>query len=274
MAYTETSFETSDAFTIPLIEKHADPAKPSIVFLHGWTSNKEAWEPIISQLDNYNIYAWDARLHTQETTIERMAQDLNELIKDKNIKPIVVGHSMGTLTLFEYIRQFGTSNFEKMVILDQSPKLLTDDEWTLGIYGDFTQIDNEKFTENLQKDFIETIMRFVCVSENRLLRRLYVHADPLLDTIRDRLKHLEPNGFITTWNTFVSKDYRDVLPKIDIPALAIFGGQSNFYPPAIVDYTRDNMPNVRTKVYEDGSHSPQFEFPHRFVEDLTLFINE
>lgn len=268
------SFATSDAYHIAYNEQQGEPDKPCIFFLHGWTSNKEAWDPIIAHLPEHPIFAWDARLHNQETTIERMAQDLREFIQQKKIRPVVVGHSMGTLTLFEYIRQFGTDDFEKIVMLDQSPKLLTDDDWSLGIYGDFTKIDNQKLTENLHKDFIETVLKFVCISESRLFRKLYLHDDPILDAIRDRLKKLKPNGFITTWNTFVSKDYRDILPKIDIPALSIFGEHSNFYPAPIADYTRRNIPNVNIKIYENGSHSPQFEFPHQFAKDLLSFISE
>ncbi len=265
------NFTTPDGANIALTIQQGDKKTTPIVLLHGWSSSAIAWAPVIERMTEHTIYAWNARIHTESTTIEKMAQDLRELLTHYDINPIVVGHSMGTLTVLEYIRQFGTDMLEKFVIIDQSPKLITDETWDKGIYGNFTDQDSEKLIRLMEDDFIETVIKMTCLGDNRLFRKLFLFDAPILNDIRDRLHALSAKTFIDTWKTFVTKDYRDVLPKIDIPVLAVMGGQSNFYPPSLSDYLKQEISDIRLETYDNGSHSPQFEFPDQFAEDLTLF---
>ncbi len=266
------NFVTTDGANIALNIQQGDTNAPPIVLLHGWSSNADAWAPIVEQMKGHTIYAWNARIHTESTTIERMAQDLRELIEHYDIRPVIVGHSMGTLTTFEFIRQFGTDQIEKFVIIDQSPKLITDETWDKGIYGDFNNEDSEKLITFMEDNFIETVIKMTCLGSNRLFRKLFLFDAPILNDIRSRLGALSATTFIDTWKTFVGKDYRDVLPQIDIPVLAIMGGQSNFYPPSLSKYLQQEISDIHLKTYPNGSHSPQFEFPGQFAEDLTHFI--
>ncbi len=266
------NFVTSDGVNIALNIQHGNANTPPILLLHGWSSNADAWAPIVERMSDHTIYAWNARIHTESTTIERMAQDLRELIIHYDITPIVVGHSMGTLTTLEYIRQFGTDKLEKFVIIDQSPKLITDDTWDKGIYGNFTDQDSEQLIALMEDNFIEAVIKMACLGGNRLFRKLFLFNAPILNDIRDRLGALNATTFIDTWKTFVGKDYRDVLPKIDIPVLAVMGEQSNFYPPSLSEYLKQEINDIRLETYANGSHSPQFEFPGKFAEDLTRFM--
>jgi pimeloyl-ACP methyl ester carboxylesterase len=71
-------------------------------------------------------------------TVQRMAQDLRDLLQHFKLSDVtLVGHSMGALTIWEYIRQFGTDGLSRLCLIDQSPKLVTDATWSLGVYGDF-----------------------------------------------------------------------------------------------------------------------------------------
>ncbi len=265
------NFTTSDGANIALTIQQGDEKATPIVLLHGWSSSAVAWAPVIERMKGHTIYAWNARIHTESTTIEKMAQDLRELLTHYDINPIVVGHSMGTLTIFEYIRQFGTDKLEKFVIIDQSPKLITDESWDKGIYGNFTDQDSEKLIALMEENFIETVIKMTCLGNNPLFRKLFLFNAPILNDIRDRLRALKAKTFIDTWKTFVIKDYRDVLPKIDIPVLAVMGEQSNFYPTSLSGYLKQEINDIHLETYKNGSHSPQFEFPDQFAEDLTRF---
>ncbi|MGZ3254175.1 MAG: alpha/beta fold hydrolase, partial [Burkholderiaceae bacterium] len=117
-----------------------------IVMLHGWAANHEEWTPFVEALSRQHcVYNWDARAHggyalTTDTpaTVQRMAQDLRDMLQYFELTDFtLVGHSMGVLTTWEYIRQFGTDRLSKLCLIDQSPKLVTDAGWKLGIYGDF-----------------------------------------------------------------------------------------------------------------------------------------
>jgi non-heme chloroperoxidase len=79
-------------------------------------------------------------------TVERMARDLKQVIDHVGLKaPLLVGHSMGALTLWQYIVLYGCRGLGGLCIIDQSPKLVTDPGWRLGIYGDFPEARNQAF---------------------------------------------------------------------------------------------------------------------------------
>lgn len=62
-------------------------------------------------------------------TVERMAQDIRSLMAHYDLEyPVLVGHSMGALTVWEYVRQFGCDNIRDSILhvykgTDHSPHL-------------------------------------------------------------------------------------------------------------------------------------------------------
>ncbi|CAK0779752.1 hypothetical protein CCP2SC5_950017 [Azospirillaceae bacterium] len=87
-------------------------------------------------------------------SVKRMATDLQCLLTHFRInQPIVIGHSMGALTLWQYIADYGCDAIKCLGIIDQSPRLITDSSWGLGIYGEFSAERNQAFIESLHRDF-------------------------------------------------------------------------------------------------------------------------
>ena len=89
---------------------------PPVVLLHEWGSSHRVWEPIAHRLiERCTVYRWDARGHAghrpgpgRPVSIWRMADDLANLLDHFGLdRPVVVGHSMGALTLWAYIGRHG-----------------------------------------------------------------------------------------------------------------------------------------------------------------------
>ena len=155
---------------------------PPIVLLHGWTASHQEWYPFLDQLNaSHRVFRWDARGHgghalTQDAlpTVQRMAKDLSCLLQHYDLSEVVaVGHSMGALTLWQYIEDYGCAGIAKVCFIDQSPKLLTDDEWSHGIYGDFDQQRARAFLDSLKTDFSETVLRLGAYGLNARAREKY-----------------------------------------------------------------------------------------------------
>jgi non-heme chloroperoxidase len=68
-------------------------------------------------------------------------------------KLAIVGHSMGALTLWQYIRDHGCDRLSHICIIDQSPKLVTDATWRNGIYGDFDAVSSQDLINELDRGF-------------------------------------------------------------------------------------------------------------------------
>ena len=153
---------------------------PPLLMLHGWTSSHWEWFPFLDELQKkHRVYRWDARGHgghrllgNNPPTAQRMARDLANLIEHFALdRAAAVGHSMGALTLWQYIRDFGTGKLAKLCFIDQSPKLLTDDDWAHGIYGHFDQAKANEMMNWLKDDFAEGVLKLTAYGLNERARQ-------------------------------------------------------------------------------------------------------
>ncbi|MBL0207603.1 MAG: alpha/beta hydrolase [Propionivibrio sp.] len=135
-----------------------------ILLLHGWTSSHASWAPLIKPLmGRCCLLRPDARAHgghplTQpgKPDVQRLARDVINLLDHLGIEKIAaVGHSMGALTLWQCIRDFGTQRFSHLAFIDQSPKLVTTDTWNGGIYSDFNAERAQRMLDDFNADFVE-----------------------------------------------------------------------------------------------------------------------
>ena len=169
------------------IRVQVDGHGPAIVLLHEWASNHRVWAPIAHRLSHrFTVNRWDARGHHgghgempqpasgRPVTIERMADDLRNLLDHFRLeRPIVVGHSMGALTLWAYIARYGCSGLGRIGVIDQSPRLITDAEWRLGIRGDWSEARDQAFVAAMRADFVTAVIELVSFGLNQRARQRY-----------------------------------------------------------------------------------------------------
>ncbi len=250
---------------------------PAIVFLHAWTSSHRDWLRCAAGLENeHRCFCWDARGHgghaltvQTEPSVGRMAEDLKDLLGHFQLeKPLLLGHSMGALTIWEYIRRYGCDNIGKLCFVDQSPKLITDQGWKYGIYGDFPASRNRKLVACMEQDFVDAVLRLVAESNNPRAREGYVGNSVEFQRMRRSIQSLDPVPLISIWKSLCLADYRDVLPAIRVPTLLVHGSESHFYSVELGEYVRDRIPNSQLHLYEGADHSPHLGQRERFLSDL------
>ena len=252
-----------------------------LILLHGWTSSHQEWFPFMHSLNpRHRIYRWDARGHGGHTlahagsaTVERMAQDLKNMIDHYGLEnATAVGHSMGALTLWQYLRDHGTHGLGKLCLIDQSPKLLTADDWAHGIYGNFGVDRNSELVNWLQEDFAEGVLKLTALGLNERAKAKYLENSSGWERSRAGLRAQNPEPLINCWLSLTAADYRDVLAAIPLPTLLVYGGQSNFYRTETAHYVADNIPNAILRIYEGTDHSPHQWQRERFARELLEFI--
>lgn len=256
-----------------------------LLLLHGWTASHAAWSPLISPLFNQSkgkvcVLRPDARGHggralqvNPKPDLRRLARDVLNLLDHLQIERVAaVGHSMGALTLWQCIRDYGTARFSHLAFIDQSPKLMTDATWPNGIYGDFDAARSQSFIDEMHTDFAEAVLRLSALSRNTRARDTYTRNTSGWRAARLALQSLDPPPLMAIWQSLVTADLRDVLPQIDVPTLLAYGSQSNFYSLQTAQYVAAHIRHARLSFYEAADHSPQLAQPERFAGELLTLM--
>ena len=254
-----------------------------LVLLHGWTASHAAWAPLMASLvRTHQVIRPDARGHgghvlsrTNTPDVARLARDLLNLLDHFDLeRAVVLGHSMGALTLWQFIRDHGCDRLDKLCILDQSPKLMTDANWRHGIYGDFDAARSRQFMAELAQDLPEAVLRLVALGRNAKARETYLRDSKGWRMLREALRPLASEPLIAIWQSLVSADFRDVLPGIDRPSLLVYGRASNFYSDECAEFVASQMAGAVLHQYDEADHCPHLMQPERFLADLQAFLED
>ena len=254
---------------------------PPLILLHGWTVSHSAWNPLLGVLQQgHQVYCPDARGHgghaldvTRMPDVGRLARDVLNLMDHYQLEQAaVVGHSMGALTLWQFIRDYGCERLSHLCILDQSPKLVTDATWTNGIYGDFDAARSQRLLADLESDFAEAVLRLSAYGLNAKSRETYERDSRGWQRSRQDLRKLAPSPLIAIWKSLVEADFRDVLGQIDVPTLMVWGAESNFYTLETAAFLLARIRSAKLHVYQGADHSPQLQQAGRFAEELSVFV--
>lgn len=252
-----------------------------LVLLHGWTSTHRDWTPFMPALEaGCRVFRWDARGHgghaprnTAVPTVARMARDLHNLIRHYGLQDVAIaGHSMGALTLWQYLRDWGEEGVSHLAFIDQSPRLLTDAGWRFGIYGDFDANRNAAFMDELREDLAEAVLRLAAFGKNARARDKYLENGAGIQLARQRLAALDPQPLIDCWASLTAADYRDVLQTITLPSFLVYGDESNFYSVDTARHVAGQIAGSRLQLYAGQDHAPHLGERERFVRELRAFL--
>jgi pimeloyl-ACP methyl ester carboxylesterase len=256
-------------------------SKPYTLFvLHGWTAQAPFYRFLLPYLKDFTVVLWDARCHGQSqvdfnATVQDMAKDFRHFLQyehksDNAVVP--VGHSMGALTLMEYVKQFGTDMLHKMVIVDQSPKLMTDNTWDLGIYGDYPSSRNEIMIKHFEKDLGIGVIKLGTSGLNLEYNRLFEKKPEFFYERKRVFTPEQEKGMIHIWKSLTQADYREVVSHIDIPVLLLYGLKSQYYKKETAYFMKDQIPNATLHFLEKGDHSPFIQETDKFTEYIKEFV--
>lgn len=252
-----------------------------LLLLHGWTASHTLWNPFLAALTpRHQVFCPDARGHgghvlqvTQTPDVARLARDVLNLLDHFGLdKVAVAGHSMGALTLWQYLRDHGGDRLTHLCVIDQSPKLVTDEGWANGIYGDFDEARCQALSAEMAVDFAEAVLRLIAHGRNAKARIGYEKNSSGWQQARRALQRLDAGPLIAIWKSLVAADYRDVLPLIKLPTLLAWGGESNFYGPDTAEFLRSRIKGATLSCYAGADHCPQLYEPERFVSELLGFL--
>ncbi len=273
-------FLATDGQPIPLRTAGSEP--PPIVLVHGLGCSHRHWWPVARRLSQtHRVLAWDARGHGAchlekgtSITLAQLGGDLAALLNHFRIeRAVLVGHSMGALTVMQYLHDHGTARVHAVCLVDQSPRIVTDDEWRLGLYGGCSAAMLQGLIERARGDLAGTVLTQIEVDAGGWLRDRLA-ADAVLGRwLRGWLARMEVRPLLDLAQSLAGADFRVSIARLDVPLLVVLGGNSPHYSRVpLADWYRSAVPHASVSVYPRAGHSPHYSEPWRFARELQQFL--
>jgi pimeloyl-ACP methyl ester carboxylesterase len=228
--------------------------KPLVIF-PGYTQSSINFEPNIKELGKkFKVYCLDYRWHglsedpSYGVHIERFAKDAQEMISDAKIdKFYLLAHSMGNTVAWSYFSLFGQSNIIKYILGDEAPCLITDPSWT--------SQEKEMYTGSSMDKEIWTAWRMPQTEK----------IDP-----KDTRK-LMMSKLLTE---HLGNDWRDIIPTIKIPTLALMAEKGTFNNQNLFDFFLKNIKGAELKVIKNGGHGYYVTNPEEFNQIVIEYFSK
>lgn len=253
-----------------------------VVLIHGWKASAKVYdEPsrILTAEGNYRCIRYDHCGHMRSDipdsgpSLQTLAEDLRELITALQLaNPILVGWSMGGMTVLEYIRLYGSDGLNRIVLVDIGPKSLNDATWKLGRNdGTYTIAELEADKALMERDFKLFLHNYYLRSQRGYAQRT---PEAQREIVEQRMVGYDARVLTNLWYTFNLRDHRPLLSGITCP-VAVF--HAEILPACtqdVADYYDSHITAPHRVVRFDGcSHALISEDPRRFVDELISFFN-
>jgi non-heme chloroperoxidase len=235
-------------------------AGPPVVLIHGYPLSGRAWDkqvPVLLEA-GYRVITYDRRGFGKSSQsasgydYDTFAADLRALLEYLDLRDAVLaGHSMGTGEVTRYLGRYGPARVAKGVLVSPIPPYLLQapdnpDGVPKGLFDGFAQAARAD-TPAWMKGFLDNFYN--------------------IDTLRGT--RISDQAYQASWNLAVTAsataavacigtttDFRDDLPKIDVPMLVIQGDADQVLP---LDKTGKRLPglikDMDLVVVEGGPHA-------------------
>lgn len=266
------SFITTDDGT-RLFYDDFGAGEKTVVYVHGLSDTHFSFMERAGILAKHcRVVVYDQRGHGASDspkggyTIERMAKDLRNLIDHLQLQHIVLaGYSLGVHVIFDYVEQFGDIGIDKFVLSVMSPKLVTNESYKWGLFGDFTQKAADETLKNLKKYY--GVIRLSGIIKIALSKKYKKE----LKAFQKRGRSIRKETYIRLQTELVKGDYWTTLDKMIKPTLVI-AGDNDIYPVAAHEAVSKRLTNSKLVIIPDASHNVLLERPEDYMRELTDFI--
>ena len=275
MAFVTVGKENST--NIDLYYEDVGSGQP-VVLIHGYPLNGHSWERQTKALldAGYRVISYDRRGWGQSSQpvsghdYDTYTADLNELLEQLEIEDIVLcGFSMGTGEVTRYLSTHGSDRVEKGVLFGSIPPfLLKTDDNPEGVDGSvFEGIKEQALKDRYVwfKQFFDDFYNVDKLAPDRISDQAWQASF----NVACMGSAYSSYACVDTWLT----DFRDDLPKIDVPMLVMQGTEDRILPfEATAKRLPDLIDQVRVVPVEGGPHNIGWTHPEVVNPVLLAFL--
>lgn len=239
---------------------------PTLVLLHGFTHDSRAWRPQLEGLaDEFTVLAWDAPGAGQSSDppetfgIDGWTDCLAGFLDAVDVRSgHIVGLSWGGLLAQEFYRRHA-ERVRSLVLADTYA----------GWKGSLPDPIPEERLAACLRDASLPPAEFV----PRYLPGMF--SESPRSQVRDELGRImsdfHPLGFRLMATALARADTRDLLPKVRVPTLLIWGDADARSPMGVAHQLHDAIPGARLAVIPGAGHVTNLEAPLQFDAQVRDF---
>lgn len=257
--------------------------KPTILVLHGFTGNHMGLLPVVNLLSDFHIIAPDfpgfgfsTPMTQQGHDIEGLSEFVIEFIKKTTKKPILLGHSLGSVVAARLASLEPQLIGEKIILVSpaaQSPLK------TASVRNLASRIGESHYWLGLKTPYLgkkllysrtisKTATNLLVKTKDRQLRK-FITKHHLGDL--EFLKN--PEIFLTTYRSLNRQGVADYAPKINKHCLLIAGHLDTIWPHHTQKQLVDIMPDARLELLKGVGHLTHFENPQAIARAIKTFLS-
>ena len=237
---------------------------PALILLHGYSDSWYSFSRILPLLPaGYRVYALDQRGHGDSERPEGdyalgdFAADVVAFMDESKLeRATLVGHCMGSLVA-QRVALDAPGRVERLVLVSSMTSVRSI-EGMSELRQAVETLDGEVPAE-FARDFQESTVYSP------------LPADFMDGVVAESLK-LPARVWRAVLEGLLADEHTSRLGRIEAPTLILYGERDALLSRAEQDALLSALPNAVLKVYPETGHSPQWERPERFVNDLEAFI--
>lgn len=243
----------------------------AFVLLHAFPLSRTMWRLNIEALSNLgfrvitpNLRGFGENRNSSDINrMEDMANDIAELLDDLKIeKAIICGLSMGGYVAFNLYHQ-NPEKFAALILCDTTYEADTEEKRN----SRFELI--EKIEKQGSQALVENMLpNLIC--ENTKLKN-----QELLDFLKKQFLKCPPESAIAALRGMAERvDHTNLLEKITVPTLLIFGEEDNVTNLETAHKMNDKIAGSELTVIEKAGHYSNLENPTAFNSALQTFVKK
>jgi non-heme chloroperoxidase len=249
-----------------------------VVLIHGYPLDGNSWERQERALlaAGYRCVSYDRRGfgRSSQPTVgydyDTFAADLNALLEHLDLTDVILaGFSMGTGEVTRYLGRYGSARVSKAALFGVIPPfLLKTDDNPEGVPGQvFADIKAAIVKDRYAyfKNFLDNFYNVDVLAPDRISEQAWQASF----TVAVGSSPYATYACVDTWLT----DFRDDLPKIDVPTLVVHGTEDRILPfDATAGRLSELIADVTIVPVEGGPHNVGWTHPDEVNEALLGFL--
>jgi pimeloyl-ACP methyl ester carboxylesterase len=280
LGVTRRTLATHDGGELLVVEKGPADARP-LVLLHGITLQARVWGYQLRDLsDRFRVVAVDLRGHGASRAgddgygLHLLARDLRTVLEELDLRgAIVVGHSMGGMTLMQFCADHPEVLDERVagcVFLATSPVVPLPPALQVALRR--LQPRLHRLGGRPAWERIAGAPRPADLDYNLTRRAFGRRASPLhVELTRQLVGEMAPAAMMPSGLGLVAHDAEEALARTHTPSLVIGGELDRLLPPALSRRIADALPDAELHVLEGAGHQLMLERPDEVAALLDAF---